>query len=51
MGVVDPLFLGLETMIFEFTVPNLISVPIFIAIRAFYHFEGVGRGCGRSFVF
>ena len=51
VGVVDPLILGFRTMIFEFAVPNLALMRIFIQIRPFLRFEGVGRGRGRSFDF
>ena len=37
-------FLGFETTIFEFAVPNLVLVPIFVAIWPFFDFEGVGWG-------
>ena len=44
-------FLRFGTTIFEFVAPNLILVLIFVANRTFFHFEGVGRGRGRCFVF
>ena len=49
--MVGPLFLRFGTMVFEFFVPNLFLAPIFIIIRPFFRFEGVGRGRGRSLFF
>ena len=48
---VDLMILDFETSIFEFLDQFYLLVPVFRLILLFFHFSGVGRGRGRSFVF